>query len=404
LEFDNLYENRYTERDTKSLHLRQVYKKAVNETVRITEEMKKMKHVGYAVRFVWIFSLILVVCSLGKLTAARAEILKKNGKMQTAASRQIASEPATAAAVEGAMQTQAPSEEQSQPVKVSRLKKVSHVKLIRFSTHKVKVEWKKQKKARYYRVYYSSQKKGRYTLAGITKKTHFLVKHLKKNKKYYFYVQACRKRQAALSDSKPSRIKSMKMKKYRRKIVFAGDSICEGIGYGWAYPQMHSSAKKKTVAYRGLNTITYHTKRVFGGKTGLQKLIAEKPYRVYMMLGLNEIHARKASLVLAEYKSLIESFHQACPDTDIVLCSISPVSRAERASHPGMGQIPAFNKKLKKLALKKGFRYLDYTDFLKDSQGYLKSQYAAKDGYHWKPSAYVKFGRIVGKFDRSLDR
>lgn len=56
------------------------------------------------------------------------------------------------------------------------------------------------------------------------------------------------------------------------------------------------------------------------------------------------------------------------------------------------------------MAKKMKMKYFDYTAFLKDSGGYLKAQYAEGDGYHWKAPAYVKFGTIVGKYDKSLDR
>ncbi len=294
-----------------------------------------------------------------------------------------------------------PADEDSEE-NLRRLKKVTGVKLIRFSTHEVKVTWNKHKKAKYYRVYYTKGKK--YQLAGKTKSCQMLVKKLKNKKTYRFYVQACRSKKKSDSDSAPSSKISMTMKKYKRKIVFAGDSICEGIGYGQAFPEMHSSAKKMTVAYRGLNTVTFHTKRIFGGKTGLQKLIAENPYRAYMMLGMNEIHYRPADQMIAEYRDMIKSIQQACPETDIVLCAVSPVTRAERARHPGMKQIPIFNKKLKKLAKKMGLTYYDYTDFLKNSEGFLREDYAERDGYHWKIPVYTDFGKIVGKFDKKLDR
>ena len=302
------------------------------------------------------------------------------------------------------MPEESPTPEPTEEPHIAVLKKVTGVEAVRYSTNAVKITWKKHKKAKYYRVYYSIKGQGKYRLAGVTKDTHFLVTKLKNRKTYSFYVKACKNKKESASDSMASQKVSMKMKKYTRKIIFAGDSICEGIGYGQAFPKMHSSAIKKTVAYRGLNTITYHTKRIFNGKTGLQKLISEKPYRVYMMLGLNEIHGRKADLVIAEYKDLVRAVQQGTPNTDIVLCAISPVTRGERARKPGMWQIPLFNRKLKKLAKKLGVRYFDYTAFLKDSGGYLKAQYAARDGYHWKPEAYVKYGEIIGKYDKSLDR
>ena len=123
-----------------------------------------------------------------------------------------------------------------------------------------------------------------------------------------------------------------------------------------------------------------------------------------LMLGMNEIHYRPASQMISEYKDMIEAIQQADPNTDIVLCAVSPVTRAEKARHPGMKQIPIFNRRLKKLAKKMGLKYLDYTDFLKDSGGFLKAGYATGDGYHWKPPAYAKFGTVIGKYDKSLDQ
>lgn len=205
-------------------------------------------------------------------------------------------------------------------------------------------------------------------------------------------------------DSSPSKKVYIKTKTYIHKTIFAGDSICQGIAYGQAFPQMHFQGKKKVVAYRGLNTVTFHTKRIFNGKTGLQKLVSEKPYRVYMMLGMNEIHYRKTDSMIAEYKSMLQAIRQGSPNTDIVLCAISPVTRVEKARHSGYSQIPTFNKKLKKLAKKCGATYFDYTGFLKDSGGYLKAEYAEGDGYHWKASAYTVFGKVVNKFEKSLEK
>lgn len=100
---------------------------------------------------------------------------------------------------------------------------------------------------------------------------------------------------------------------------------------------------------------------------------------------------------------MVRAIRQGSPDTDIVLCAISPVTRTERARHPGYFQIPIFNQKLKKLAKKTGTTYFDYTSFLKDSNGYLKAEYAEVDGYHWKASAYTVFGKVVNKFEKSLE-
>jgi lysophospholipase L1-like esterase len=291
----------------------------------------------------------------------------------------------------------------SQPT-IKKLAQVKKVKLTRFSTTAVKVSWLKSSQAKYYHVYTGTRKKGTYKLSGTTKKTHFLVKGLKNKKTYYFYVTASKSKKVVATDSAPSTKQSMTMKTYTRKITFAGDSIATGISlYKNTTYAMKSSAKKSVVAVVGINTRTFVTKRAFNGKTPLQKLIREKPYRVYFMLGINEIGWTKKSAVLENYEVLIKRLLKGSPKTDVVLLSVSPVSRAEMKAQPQMKQIPALNSGLKKLAAKNGYHYYDYTSFLKDKQGYLKAKYATQDGLHWQLAAYKKFGEVIGHYDRSLD-
>lgn len=286
---------------------------------------------------------------------------------------------------------------------VQQLNQVKEVYLTRYSTHSIKVTWKKHKKAKFYRVYYSKKKNGNGHLAGITKNTQYRVKNLKNNTDYYFYVVACKAKKASDSDSLPSQIVHMKTKTYIRKTIFAGDSITKGITDYGMLNRFSIKGQKKVVAAISLNTITFRTRRVFGGMTGVQKIITEKPSRVYMMLGINEVHYRRIDDIVSDYKTLVQTIKQASPSTEIVICAISPVTRAEMARYNGYSRIPAVNKKLNELAKKTNNRYFDYTGFLKDSGGYLKAQYATGDGYHWIPSVYIKFADIMSKYDKSLD-
>ena len=146
-----------------------------------------------------------------------------------------------------------------------KLNPVSKVEA-RYSTHSVKVTWKKHKKAKFYRVYYYKEN-GDVHLAGITKGTQYIVRKLKNNTSYYFYVVAGKKKKVSGSDSSPSKKVHIKTRTYVHKTIFAGDSICQAVGYGQAFPQMTFAGKKKVIAYRGLNTVTFHTKRIFDGKT-----------------------------------------------------------------------------------------------------------------------------------------
>lgn len=283
-----------------------------------------------------------------------------------------------------------------------KLKKVTHLRLKRYSTTTVRITWDKTKKAKYYRIYRSRKKNSGYHCIGNTNKNYFMAGKLKNKTTYYFYVQACAKKKKTATDSKPSRKIYVKTKTYSRKTVFAGDSIAKDVIY--ALPYMHIGGRKKIIADRGLKTSTFYTQRVFDGQNGLQKIISEKPYRVYFMLGMNGVHYTPLKNMIADYEYMIRQIQKSSPGTDIVLCAISPVSRAKKAYQPGFWKTPYFNKKLKKLAKRTNTHYFDYTGFLKDSEGYLKAKYAASDGYHWNRSAYAKFAKKVEKFEKSLDK
>ena len=117
------------------------------------------------------------------------------------------------------------------------------------------------------------------------------------------------------------------------------------------------------MAARGLKTNTFYTQRIFNGQTGLQKLISEKPYRIYLMLGMNSILGTRQEDIAADFEHIIQSVQDACPKADIILCAIPPVSRAKKAFRPGFRKVPGFNRRMKKLAQKTNTNYFDYTVF-----------------------------------------
>ena len=286
------------------------------------------------------------------------------------------------------------------------LGQVKGVKLIRYSSTSVKVTWKKnsEKKAKWYKVYYAKKKDGSYKLAGVTKQDWYRVTGLKKNQNYFFRVEACAAKAESGRDGDPSKVVQMKMIPYQRTTIFVGDSITAGFNAYGTTSKISIGGKKKVVAAVGLNTMTFRTKRVFNGKSGVESIIQSKPYRVYIMLGVNDIHYRKKEDVIDGYREIIKRIQAGSPETDIVILAASPVTAAVREQRSGFAQIPAYNKALKKLAAERGVRYYDCTDFLKDSTGWLKPSYAAADGIHWKSSVYDEYAKRLETYDKSLDK
>ena len=132
-------------------------------------------------------------------------------------------------------------------------------------------------------------------------------------------------------------------------------------------------------------------------------MIAYQPYRVYLMLGMNEIHYRSSETVAAGYEEIVREIKAGTPQTDIVLLAVSPVTKAERNNRSGFAQIPDLNQRIRKIAQSLGVKYYDYTGFLKDADGCLKTELASSDGVHWTASAYHTFADVMEAYDRSLD-
>ena len=283
---------------------------------------------------------------------------------------------------------------------------VSGVRLARDSASSVKVSWNpgKNQQPKYYKVYYTNNAAGDYKLAGTTRDTSYRVSGLQVNRDYYFKVKACAAKKASGMDGALSDAVKIRTVPYNRTTIFAGDSITVGLRTYNILSGMSIQGNKGIVAEVGLNTTTFRTRRVFEGKTGVEAIIAAKPYRVYLMLGDNEIHYRSKEDTVAGYREILKRIQAGTPDTDIVVLAATPVTSAKVASQKGFAQIPAYNESLKALAKSMGVRYFDCTDFLKDSSGWLKTSYAAGDGIHWKVEAYREYARRLEAYDRSLEQ
>lgn len=279
------------------------------------------------------------------------------------------------------------------------------VKLVRYSTSSVKVMWNKSSNqhAVWYKVYYAKSKSGKYKLAGVTKNNWYRVTGLKNQQDYYFGVKACTTKNVSGFDSQLSKVAKMRMRTYERTTIFAGDSITTGLTAYRVMDEIAIGGKKDVVAAIGLNTITFRTKKVFNGKSAVERIIASKPYRAYLMLGDNDIHFRNKNDLIDGYREIVKAIQAGTPDTDLVILAASPVTAAEVSRRRGFAQIPAYNQALRALAAEMGVRYYDCTGFLKDSTGWLKSSYNAGDGVHWTSAAYHEYAKRLTAYDKSLD-
>ncbi len=221
---------------------------------------------------------------------------------------------------------------------------------------------------------------------------------------YYVIYTAADKAGNTATGRRRVTIKSSATEPDAQVTVFAGDSIMTGMDKS-VYNGVASvtiPGEKQVVAYVGLGTVTFRTRTVFDGLTGVQKVSAYNPSRIYIMLGMNEIEYTSVSALTQKYTVLLEELMEACPSSDIVVLAVSPVSASVAAARTGFQNIPALNAALERMAESLGLHFYDYTADFADDNGYLRAEYSGGDGIHWKKSGYTKFAELISNYDATL--
>lgn len=162
-------------------------------------------------------------------------------------------------------------------------------------------------------------------------------------------------------------------------IIFLGNSITEG--GNWA-----KLLNDTTVVNRGIGgDITY------GVLKRLDDIIARKPKKLFILLGINDIGKDIPDSVIAyNYARIIKQVHAGTPQTRIFVQSILPLNplmprfpqHYDKAEH-----IPRINAMLRKNAPALNYTYINLWPAFADKSGRLKAELSA-EGLHLKPAAY----------------
>lgn len=288
--------------------------------------------------------------------------------------------------------------ETSQKTEEMELSKVRKLTVTSQSNTSLKLSWEKQEAAGYYRIYRSTKENGSYKEIGGTTKTTYTDTACKKNTAYYYKIKAGISKTNTTCDSEYSQVVSGQTKNIADKVVFAGDSIMEGIVSYDQLKNIDSPGKKYVVAYKGLGTLSFQIKPAFDGETAVDRVISYKPDRLYLMLGMNEMSYRSQKDMLKNYTEILEAIQEESPKTEIVLIAVSPVTKSVVQKQRNYADIAEWNASLKKLAKKYNAYYFDCTEQLADADGYLK--YDGGDGIHWNLKGYQVFVEQLTEFEK----
>lgn len=152
-------------------------------------------------------------------------------------------------------------------------------------------------------------------------------------------------------------------------VAFIGDSLTDGYDLKMYYPEMK-------VINRGIGGDTTH-----GVLARLDTSIIEPaPRVVVMMIGTNNLGD-----MFSDYEDILTELKSKLPDTRVVLLSIPPSSGAYKERN---GQIAINNVKIKSLAEKYGYAYVDvFTPLFDFERDELRAEYTT-DGIHFTPLGY----------------
>jgi len=170
--------------------------------------------------------------------------------------------------------------------------------------------------------------------------------------------------------------------------LFIGDSISTGYTlYGFLND-------KNVYAKVGLNPSTVLTKSVSTcyGDIGISTMLTyTMPKRVYIMLGSNGIQWLSVGNMLQSTDTLVDLIKEVCPECDVVIISVPPVTAAYDSTVQDvdvMAKINEYNTSLSSYCTANGMLFVDAASILKDETGYFNKTYAESDGMHFKSSAY----------------
>jgi lysophospholipase L1-like esterase len=172
----------------------------------------------------------------------------------------------------------------------------------------------------------------------------------------------------------------------KNEIIFLGNSITD-IGE-WAEIWQNKNIKNRGIS--GDNT--------FGVLARLDEVTSSKPAKIFIMIGINDIAKETPdSIIIGNYKKIIERIKSASPGTKIIVQSILPTNNdfTEFKRHQNkMEHVFFVNTALENYCKKNGLVYVDlYAAFL-DENKKLDKKYT-NDGLHINGYGYMKWREIL---------
>ncbi len=174
--------------------------------------------------------------------------------------------------------------------------------------------------------------------------------------------------------------------KIKGGIIFLGNSITH---WGdWAELLQDARVKNRGIA----GDIS------FGILARINEMIKEKPDKIFIMIGVNDIGRNiPLSVTIKNYNKIISTLQSELPETELFVQSVLPINETliNRKYYTGTNsEIKIMNEALKKLASSFNITYIDLYNVLADKNGGMPSKYTY-DGIHLTSEAYIVWTNLL---------
>lgn len=168
------------------------------------------------------------------------------------------------------------------------------------------------------------------------------------------------------------------------QIAFLGDSLTEGGAWADYFPGL----PVRNWGISGDNTQMLARR--------LEPLIRQKPRRILLMIGVNDLEkGREGAEVLEGYQGILDQLQRALPKTEIRILSVLPVNPRFYGGRVRNADVIALNERIAAEAEKRGLGFTDlWPEFHSPEGGGLDPRYTY-DGLHLNGAGYERWVELI---------
>lgn len=170
--------------------------------------------------------------------------------------------------------------------------------------------------------------------------------------------------------------------------VWLGDSITDGGEWAELFPGIRC-------LNRGVSS-----DNTFGLLNRVHEVIRHRPARVFILIGINDIaRGIPDSVILRNYRHLLDSFRLQSPGTRVFVQSILPTNNtyADFKNHQNKTErILAVNRQLEQICRERKIRFVSLYEYFTNPDGKLDSAYT-NDGLHLTGAGYRRWKEVLLK-------